>query len=256
MDRMTFETLRVSFDDNICSLQIARPGADNSINERLIEECHRALDLCRESARLLVITGTPQAFCTGADFKGLQQGATIGAQASDPQPLYDLWERMTLEPYVVIAHARGRTNAGGIGFLAASDIVIADAAAQFSLSELLFGLFPACVLPFLTRRIGHQHAHYLTLMTHAISAQQAADFGLVDVCDANSDDALRKHVLRLRRLSKTAIGRYKQYMSELNPLSAQTKERALRANRALFSDPQIRQDIARYVESGTFPWER
>nr|WP_269820011.1 enoyl-CoA hydratase-related protein [Bacillus velezensis] len=42
----------------------------------------------------------------------------------------------------------GVANAGGIGFVAASDIVIADDTAVFSLSELLFGLFPAMVLPF------------------------------------------------------------------------------------------------------------
>jgi len=62
-----------------------------------------------------------------------------------------LWLRLATVRTVTISHVRGKANAGGIGFVAASDIVLADETAQFSLSELLFGLYPACVLPFLIR---------------------------------------------------------------------------------------------------------
>ena len=114
----------------------------------------------------------------------------------------------------------GMANGGGVGFVAASDIVLADETAQFGLSELLFGLFPACVLPFLIRRIGFQKAHYLTLMTQPISAQQAQTWGLVDACAKRSDSLLRKHLLRLSRLSKASIRRYKKYIRDLNDSTA------------------------------------
>lgn len=98
-------------------------------------------------------------------------------QSSDqvyrPDLLYDLWLKMMNGPFITISHVRGTTNAGGFGFVAASDIVIADETAIFNLSELLFGLFPAMVLPFLTGKIGDQRAHYLTLKTNSICKASA-----------------------------------------------------------------------------------
>jgi polyketide biosynthesis enoyl-CoA hydratase PksH len=154
-----------------------------------------------------------------------------------------------------VAHVRGKVNAGGMGFVAASDIVLADQTAQFSLSELLFGLFPACVLPFLIRRIGVQKAHYLTLMTKPIGVQEAQAWGLVDAHDADSASLLRTHLLRLRRLSKPAIMRYKRYMHDLDRALQHAKPVALAANREVFSDPENLKGILRFVEQGKLPWE-
>jgi polyketide biosynthesis enoyl-CoA hydratase PksH len=173
----------------------------------------------------------------------------------DPQPLYELWLKLATGPYVTISHVRGKANAGGVGFAAASDIVLADQTAQFSLSELLFGLFPACVLPFLTRRVGFQKAHYMTLMTWPVPVPQAHDWGLVDAYDEQSETLVRKHLLRLKCLCKKGISRYKRYMSELNQSLLQIKPAALAANREVFSDPDNLQGIYRYVENGQFPWE-
>ncbi|HET8798558.1 MAG TPA: enoyl-CoA hydratase/isomerase, partial [Thermoanaerobaculia bacterium] len=159
-------------------------------------------------------------------------------------------------PYVTISHVRGKANAGGVGFVAASDIVLADESAQFSLSELLFGLYPAVVLPFLIRRIGFQKAHYLTLMTQPVAARQAHEWGLVDAIEPQSDALLRRHLQRLRRLSKTAIRRYKSYMGRLSGPIVDLKGPAVAANREIFSDPANLAAITRYVERGLFPWEK
>src|SRR5262249_17859419 len=152
----------------------------------------------------------------GADFNALAKQPEHARRGADaPRALYDLWLRMATGPYVTVAHVRGKANAGGVGFAAACDIVLADDTAQFSLSELLFGLSPACVLPSLIRRIGCQKAHYLTLLTQPIGAAQALQWGLADAVEAESDALLRRHLSRLRRLSKQAVRRYKSYMSQI-----------------------------------------
>ncbi len=126
---------------------------------------------------------------------------------------------------------------------------------MFSLSELLFGLMPACVLPFLIHRIGFSRAHYMTLMTQPVSAKQAQIWGLVDALEENSVNLLRKHLLRLRRLSKTGITRYKRYMNDLNDILKASKPKALEANKEVFSDPDNLEKITRFVKTGKFPWE-
>ncbi|BBB93451.1 MAG TPA: enoyl-CoA hydratase/isomerase [Methylomusa anaerophila] len=254
---MNYQTIKVRFQESICFLQIYRPEANNSINDLLIEECHHVLAMCEEAATIVVLEGLPEVFCFGADFKEIHGTIASGQRREQsPEPLYDLWLKLATGPYITISHVRGKANAGGVGFVAASDIVLADETAQFSLSELLFGLFPACVLPFLIRRMGFQKAHYLTLSTQPISFQQAHAWGLVDAYEAQSESLLRKHLLRFRRLSKTGISRYKRYMNELYNSLLQSKSLALAANQEIFSDPRNLEGIFWYIDKGQFPWER
>jgi polyketide biosynthesis enoyl-CoA hydratase PksH len=261
IENKTYETLRVRFDADICFIQMYRPEANNTINDRMIEEFTNVLDLCEESIKIVVLEGLPEVFCFGADFKGLQESfegdtsASQQADEQDPEPLYDLWLKLASGPYITIAHVRGKANAGGIGFVAACDVVLCEEKAVFSLSELLFGLMPACVLPFLIRRTGFPKANYMTLMTQPISAKQAQTWGLVDACEENSENLLRKHLLRVKRLSKEGIARYKRYMSTLDDALVTSKPKALAANKDVFSDEKNLQMIARYVTTGKFPWE-
>jgi polyketide biosynthesis enoyl-CoA hydratase PksH len=252
-----YETLQVRFDADICFIRIDRPEANNTINDLLIEELGRVLDLCEHETRIVVLEGSPKVFCFGADFKALSHGFTSSShrQGADPQLLYNLWLRLAAGPYVTIAHVRGQANAGGIGFVAACDVVICDEQATFSLSELLFGLMPACVLPFLMRRIGYSKAHYMTLMTEPVGAKTAQEWGLVDDVAVDSANLLRKKLLRLRRLSKTAVRRYKQYLNSLDDSLTTAKAPALAANLEVFSDKANLEKISRYVRTGQFPWE-
>jgi len=259
---MSYQTVRVRFRDPICFVQFDRPEANNTINDRLITECHDVLVFCEARPAgaapitVVVFEGSPEVFCFGADFQGMYDDRATGTSGDQgPEPLYDLWLKLATGPFVTVVHVRGKVNAGGMGFVAASDIVLADQTAQFSLSELLFGLFPACVLPFLIRRIGFQRAHYLTLMTKPITVQEAQAWGLVDAYDADSASLLRKHLLRLRHLSRPSIARYKRYMHDLGDSLRQVKSRALAANREIFSDPDNLKGIWRFVEQGKFPWE-
>ncbi|SPF49154.1 putative polyketide biosynthesis enoyl-CoA hydratase PksH [Candidatus Desulfosporosinus infrequens] len=252
---MSYQTIQVRFQEPICFIQFYRPEANNTINDLLIKECLQVLELCEEAITVVVLEGLPEVFCFGADFQGIHERMVTGEQSvQNPEPLYQLWLKLATGPYITIAHVRGQANAGGVGFVAACDIVLADQTAQFSLSELLFGLFPACVLPFLIRRIGFQKAHYMTLMTQPILVQQAHSWGLVDAYDVQSESLIRKHLLRLKRLSKKGILRYKRYMSSLDALQ-QSKSLALAANQEVFSDPQNIEWILRFVDQRKFPWE-
>lgn len=251
------ETLKVRFQDDVCFVQIHRPEANNTINDRLIAEFNALLDQHQARIRIVVLEGLPEVFCFGADFKALQQDIARGVDGPlfDPAPMYDLWLRLATGPFVSVAHVRGAANAGGIGFVAACDIVLCDQSASFGLSELLFGLMPACVLPFLIRRIGPAKANTMTLLTEPVPAQTALDWGLVDEMSADSVNLLRRKLLRLRRLPASGIQRYKRYMDGWSGDLVQARPRAVAANVEVFSDPDNLAKIARYVSTGAFPWE-
>jgi polyketide biosynthesis enoyl-CoA hydratase PksH len=115
---------------------------------------------------------------------------------------------------------------------------------------LLFGLFPACVLPFLIRKIGYQKAHYMALLTKPIMADQALNWGLVDVIEDNTSSAVRKHLLRLKRIPKNGIVKYKQYINKLNSSVLDFRILATSSNEEAFSDPQNLERIFQFMEMG------
>lgn len=255
---MTYDTLNVTFRDGLCRIAFNRPQVGNAINGRMIEEISHLLELCSADTgpdgrpvTVIVIEGGEDIFCAGGDFEAISENGTAG----DPAPLYDIWLKLTGGPFVTISLVKGRANAGGIGFVAASDIVIAQKSASFGLSELLFGIYPACVLPFLIRRMGRRGAHYMTLMTKPVSAAEALSSGLVDVLAEDGETALRQHLARLRHLTRPALARYKSYLAGCSGDPVQDRQQALDANRTMFSDPGILAGIRRYVTELKFPWE-
>src|SRR5262249_40217799 len=127
--------------------------------------------------------------------------------------------------------------------------------AGFSLSELLFGLYPACVMPFLVRRIGVQRANYLAISTQPITAKEAAEWGLVDRLADSSDAELQRHLRRLRRLPRESVAAYKRYLSGLPGLIENARAAAIENNRSMHTLPGVIEGIVRYAQTGQFPWE-
>ncbi|CAL9331410.1 enoyl-CoA hydratase/isomerase [Streptomyces sp. Tu 3180] len=256
LNTAAFDTVRVRFENGICFLRIHRPEAGNTINARLVEECAEVVRFAEEHATILVLEGLPEVFCWGADFGDLAAGDAAGGNGESPAAaLYDLWLSLAFGSFVSVAHVRGKVNAGGMGFVAACDIVLCADAVMFSLSEMLFGLMPACVLPFLIRKVGPAKSNYITLMTQPFPAEQAVSWGLVDASADNSENLLRRHLLRLRRLPKTGVTRYKTYLRNLDDILLPSRDKAVAANQEVFSDQENLRKIERYVTTGQFPWE-
>jgi polyketide biosynthesis enoyl-CoA hydratase PksH len=253
---MSFETLRVRWEGPACFITLNRPHAGNAINSTLLGELRQVMAQCQAEATLVVLEGSREVFCIGADLEEIARTDTSYKELErHAEAIYDLWQAMSMAPFLTICRVRGKVNAGGIGFVAASDVVIADDSASFCLSELLFGVLPACVLPFLARRVGWQRAHYMTVSTQTIGAVEAHKWGLVDVLDEYDGPAVRKHLGRIRRLSKAAIERYRRYAGTLGGSITATRGAAVAANAEAFSDSDNRRAIGRYVQTGRFPWE-
>lgn len=252
-----YRSIRVRMDASVCTITLALPDEGNPISRVLVEEIGLALDAHEAQATVVVLEGSPEVFCIGADFKGMQRDMQAGSPLRDhvPEQTYALWRRLACGPFISLAYARGKVNAGGVGFVAACDMVLSDDTALFSLSEMMFGLTPACVLPFLARRIGLVKADYMTLSTQPVTAAQALAWGLVDACESDGTRLLRKHLMRLGRLRKPAILRHKQYSNQLDASLDTAMPLALQTNIAAFSDPVNLDNIGRYVATGRFPWE-
>ena len=249
---MSYRTIQTRVQGPACFIRLDRPRSRNAIDACMLDELIDVLDTHEAACSVVVFEGNDDFFCFGADLAEVARAEHAGL---DPEKLYGLWQRMAFGPQITVSHVRGQVNAGGIGFVAASDIVIAGPQASFSLSELLFGLLPACVMPFLMRRIGAQRASQMALTTQPVPAARALQWGLVDELDEQSETLLRKQLLRLRRVPRQAIAAHKRFMADADHVVGALKDGAIAANREVFADPDNLSNIRRFVDTGLFPWE-
>ncbi len=97
----------------------------------------------------------------------------------------------------VIGRVNGAAIGGGTGFVAVCDIAVAVRSARFSFSEVKIGVVPACIGPYVVRRLGEGKARELFITGERMTADRALEVGLVskvvedDRLDAEVDGLLR-----------------------------------------------------------------
>ncbi|MEZ4737577.1 MAG: enoyl-CoA hydratase/isomerase [Caldilineaceae bacterium] len=253
---MAYQTLRVRQQPGVQFVQIYRPEANNAINATLVQELAALIQAVEAdpSINVIVLEGLPEVFCSGMDFQ--EYVAETRDEAQRTADFFTFLRQLAESSKVIVAKVQGKVNAGGIGLVAVSDLVVAESSASFGLSELLFGLLPAMVLPFLIQRLGRQKAKLLALTTQPISAAEAQQWGLVDIYGADVEPLLRPYLQRWRRLSPLAIRRLKRYLNQLQPLDEATQTLAVKTIAEVMADPAIKAGIRRYVEEGVAPWSR
>lgn len=253
---MQYQTLKIHHQPEVQRIQIYRPEANNSINNQLVQELLLALQIAEkeENIKVLVLEGLPDIFCTGMDLREVIEGKDVDRKASSDN-YYNLLKQMSQSNKVILSLVRGKVQAGGVGLVAASDLVIADATATFVLSELLFGLLPACVLPFLMRRIGFQKAYRLALTTQTISVSDAYNWGLVDEYSTNIDKLLQQYIRRLKCLPSSGVKQLKNYVDRLWIMQESTQDLAVNTISELIADTRIQTKIRLYLQEGVLPWQ-
>ena len=253
---MNYQTIKVSYKDVVQRIQIYRPESNNTINSQLTMELLSALQAAEaeEVVKVVILEGLPDVFCTGMDFEEVAGGEQLDPKAST-NAYYEILKQMSQSSKVILSLVRGKVQAGGVGLVAASDLVIADETATFVLSELLFGLLPACVLPFLIRRVGFQKAYRLALTTQAISASEAEKWGLIDEYGSNTNQLISKYIRRLKYLPSSGVKELKNYINKLWIIQAETQDLAVNEISSLIAEPTIQEKIRRFQKEGVFPWQ-
>jgi polyketide biosynthesis enoyl-CoA hydratase PksH len=204
-----------------------------------------------------VLRGEPGCFCTGLDFQETADQADIPVSDTvEIERFMDLLRRLTLSPKIIVSVVDGKVIAGGVGFVAASDLVLSTKRSEFSLSEALWGLLPCCVVPYLIRRIGFQKSYSMTITTRPISAEEAHRVNLVDELTENPEESLRKLALRLNLLDEETISDLKRYFRKMWIVTSEMEQAAIQEISRLSAQPRVKRNIADFVERGLFPWHR
>lgn len=258
---MSYTTLIVNISKGIHNITLNRLKHRNSINKAMLVELNLALDIAENdsSCKLIVIEGQNGTFCTGMDFTMFASDVSDAyeEEADDFSVSYmNTLKRLTLSPKIILSKVDGQVMAGGVGLVAASDIVLSTNRTKLSLSEALWGLLPAMVTPYLIRKVGFQKAYYMTLTSMPVTANEARDIHLIDVVDDDIDTLTHHMSQRLSRLDESTIREMKQYFRDMWIITEQMEKKAVEKINYLASKKEVLNNITNYVRFGRFPWEK
>jgi len=198
-----YKTLKINFEKGIARLTLTRPEIHNAFNEVMLAE---VLEVCTnlakdENVRVLIFTGEGKSFCAGADLNWMKKmiNYTYEENFADSMVLANAMNALYSMPQPTIARVNGSAIGGGMGFVTGCDIAIAADHAKFNLSEVKIGLIPACIGPYVIRKVGSGKAKEFFLTGERMTAERALEAGFLNkvVPEDELDNAVDELVQRL-----------------------------------------------------------
>jgi methylglutaconyl-CoA hydratase len=179
----TYDTLDIAVVDKVATITLNRPDVRNAFNETTIADLTMAFDEVSQdgSIRAIVLAANGPAFCAGADLNWMKKmaGYTQLENEADALRLADMLRTIYFSPKPVVAKVQGDCYAGGMGLVAACDIVVAADGINFCLSEVKLGLIPATISPYVIKAMGDQAARRYFLTAERFDAREGRRLGLV-----------------------------------------------------------------------------
>jgi enoyl-CoA hydratase/carnithine racemase len=127
--------------------------------------------------RALVVTGRSNIFCGGrVGAKGLTRASEV---AEDLDAILKVNHALNALRVPVIVAVEGQAFGFGFGLTAQADYAVAAENAVFSLPEMSHGLPPLIIFSYLFRFVPYKRAFELAVTSRQISAQEAADAGIL-----------------------------------------------------------------------------
>ena len=191
--------LRVTRDDDLLQITLARPETRNAFDAALISELAEAfVDV--GTVRAVALAGEGPSFCAGADVEWMRASVDLDFEANvaDATALTRMLEAINSCPAPVIALVHGHALGGGAGLVACADVAIAHDATVFGFTEVRLGLIPAVISPFALAKIGPGPARRYFLTGERFDAETALRIGLVHEITADLQAALARVLSELR----------------------------------------------------------
>jgi len=219
------ETIRLEIKDKVAWVILNRPEVRNAFNATMISEMTEVFKVINNQGylRVVVVTGEGKGFCAGADLNWMKGvvNYSYDENLQDSQNLSDMFELMANCPLPTIARVNGPAIGGGAGMVAVCDIVIASENAVFSLSEVKLGLVPACISPYVIRRMGDKNCREYFLTGERLTAGKAYLAGLVNqvVTEDKLNETVENRVKQLISSGPNALAWCKQLLDKVPPMN-------------------------------------
>jgi methylglutaconyl-CoA hydratase len=218
---MAYQTLTVEIASMVATVTLNRPELRNAFNETTIDELTQAFWTLSDNMeiRTIVLAAHGPAFCAGADLNWMKKmsGYSHEENCEDAMRLASMLSAIYLCQKPVVAKVQGDCYAGGMGLVAACDVVVASDVVNFCLSEARLGLTPATISPYVIKAMGEQAARRYFVTAERFSAQEALRIGFVHVLSSKDelDAAVNTIVDTLVMNSPNAVKQAKRLVKDV-----------------------------------------
>lgn len=201
---MSYTTLLLHTEENICTITINRPDKLNALNKDVFNDLDKAIDEVNadSNVKAVIITGAgPKAFVAGADiteFAGLSKEQAMDL-AKRGQDVFFKIENST-KP--IVAAVNGFALGGGCELAMACHFRLASENAKFGQPEVNLGLIPGYGgTQRLVHLVGKGKAMELLMSADMIDANEAKTLGLVN--HVTTSETLLEHTRQILSVINT-----------------------------------------------------
>ena len=177
---MTQTQVLTAIVDGVGTLTLNNPDERNTLTAPMVTEIVAAMDSFEadESVGAVVVTGTPPAFCAGANLGNL---AEAGKESLGR--IYEGFLRIARSPLPTLAAVNGAAVGAGMNLALGCDVRLAARRARFDTRFLQIGLHPGGGHTWMFRRIaGPQATMAAVLFGEVLDGEEAARVGLAFRC--------------------------------------------------------------------------
>lgn len=248
---MADELVHYAVAEGIATITLDSPHNRNALSRSLVAELFEALGRAEDDSGVTVVLlrSADRVFCSGAD---LVEAAADG-MAEGTRALVALQRRIVAHPRPVVTRLGGPVRAGGLGLVAASDVVLCSDDVTFAFTESRLALAPAVISLTVLPRLTSRAAAETFLTGRTFDAAEAAAMGLVtrSVPPSELDDAVRQVCADLARAHPQGSRETKALLARplLAHIDAQAEEMAALSER-LFGSVAAREAMTAFLSRG------
>lgn len=215
---VTYKFLLYDVQRGIATISLNRPEVYNALNDEITFELQDAFKKVSkdDSVRVVVLTGSGKAFCSGQDLKAAAGGVRSFSE-SIKKRYNPIIRAMRSLPKPVLCRLNGVAAGAGCSIALACDMIIASEDAVLTEAFINIGLVPDSGSSyFLPRAVGTFKAFELCAMGSRISAEEAARIGLVNrVAPADQlDTVISEYADHFAHAPTVAIGLIKKMLNK------------------------------------------
>jgi len=255
---MSYEDLRLDFENATAVITLNRPNRRNALSMNLMLELMDCLDQIQRNAdvRAVILAAAGSVYCSGHDLSEMMHRSVRDYRHSF-EVCSDLMLKIQSIPQPVIAEVQGTATAAGCQLVATCDLAIASENATFATPGVRIGLFCTTPMVALSRAIGRKRALEMLLTGEAVNAEKAAEWGLINsvVRTAELKTATRKLAARIGEASPltVSIGKQAYYTQiDLDLPKAYGYAKEVMTTNALADDAQ--EGISAFLDKRTACW--
>lgn len=213
-------SIELKIKNGIAYITLNRPEVFNSFNREMALRLQQVLDDCESNPdiRAMVLTGNGKAFCAGQDLKEVTSPELNPGFKKILEEHYNpIITRIRNIKKPIIGAINGVAAGAGANIALACDIVVAHEKVSFIQAFSLIGLIPdSAGTFFLPRLIGFQKASALAMLGDKVSAEEAANMGMIyKVLPLESfEEEVNELALKLANMPTLALGKIKEAFNQ------------------------------------------